>query len=85
MPRFFLHLRCQRELIPDEEGSDLPDLAAAEREAVRGARSIMSAEVKEGRLCLDQAIAVHDEDERWLSDVRFGDALEIVTGDQESG
>jgi hypothetical protein len=45
----------------------------------------MSAEVKEGRLCLDQAIAVHDEDERWLSDVRFGDALEIVTGDQESG
>ncbi len=22
MPRFFLHLRCQRELIPDEEGSE---------------------------------------------------------------
>ena len=37
MPRYFFHLRDDEELIRDEEGADLPDLAAARKEAALSA------------------------------------------------
>lgn len=78
MPLFFLHLRVQGELIPDEEGFDLPDVAAATEEAVRGARSIMSADVQQGRLHLGQSIEIADGTGQLLTKVRFEHALVIV-------
>ena len=39
MPRYFLHIRYGLEW-PDDEGSVLPDLAAARRGAIEGIRQI---------------------------------------------
>jgi hypothetical protein len=80
MPIYHLHIRTGLVLIEDEEGVDLPGLAAAEAEAARGARSIMSAEVLAGELRLDQSIELHDGLGRHVSTVRFADVLHVRGG-----
>jgi hypothetical protein len=83
MPRFHLHIRTAGGFIEDEEGLDFRDQAAAVAEAVHGARSLMSGEVAEGTLCLDQSIEVHDEDGQHLTTVAFSDALTMVAGSDQ--
>ncbi|MDB5613602.1 MAG: hypothetical protein JWQ22_1255 [Devosia sp.] len=41
MPRFYFHYRTDDELIPDVDGSDLPDLEAAEHNAAALAKAIV--------------------------------------------
>ena len=41
MPRYFFHYRTDDELIRDTDGSDLPDLDAAEHNAAELARAIV--------------------------------------------
>ena len=41
MPRFYFHYRTDDELIPDRDGSDLPDLEAAEHNAAALAKAIV--------------------------------------------
>jgi hypothetical protein len=41
MPRFYFHYRTDDELIPDQLGSELPDLQAAEENAASLARAIV--------------------------------------------
>ena len=41
MPRFYFHYRTDDELIPDAEGSELPDLTAAEHNAAALAKAIV--------------------------------------------
>lgn len=79
MPRFFLHIRSDDNLIEDEEGLEFADLSGAIHEAGRGARSLMSAEVAGGTLQLDQAIEIHDARGRHVETVEFTDVLRIVT------
>ncbi|MDQ0840150.1 DUF6894 family protein [Sphingomonas faeni] len=45
MPRFFLHIDDGAQRIEDEEGSDLPDLAAAREEALSAARQLWAAAI----------------------------------------
>lgn len=45
MPRFFLHIDDGTQRIEDEEGSDLPDLAAAREEALSAARQLWAAAI----------------------------------------
>ena len=86
MPLFYLHIRSGADLMTDDEGFDFPDLAAARHEAVRGARSIMSADVLEGELQLDQSIEIHDASGRALASVQFGDVLNIgLAGNRSTG
>lgn len=49
MPRFFLHIDDGTQRIEDEEGSDLPDLAAARDEAMQAARQLWAAAIRDGR------------------------------------
>jgi Domain of unknown function (DUF6894) len=49
MRRFYFHLRAGDELVPDEEGIDLPDLSAARREAIEAARELLAEAIKDGR------------------------------------
>ena len=44
MPRYFLHIRRGQMTVVDQEGVELPDIAAAEREATRRAEEIVSRE-----------------------------------------
>jgi hypothetical protein len=34
MGRFYFHLQADDQIVPDDEGVDLPDLSAAEHEAI---------------------------------------------------
>ncbi len=39
MGRFYFHLQADDQIVPDDEGADLPDLSAAEHEAILAARA----------------------------------------------
>ena len=77
MPRYFFHLHNDIET-RDEEGIELPDLAAARGVAEHEARAIAAEAVANGRLCLHHSIEVTDESGASVLTVRFGEAVEIV-------
>ncbi|MGI4732047.1 MAG: DUF6894 family protein [Janthinobacterium lividum] len=80
MAIFHLHIRTGDQVYPDLEGLELSDLAAARAEAIRGARSLMSAEVLGGTLTLDQSIEIEAADGRHLASIAFADALAVHGG-----
>jgi hypothetical protein len=84
LPRFYLHICSQGELIPDPEGSELAGIEAAVEEAVRGARSLPSADVLEGVLRLDASIEIHDSEDNHVATIRFDEVVEIVTAEDET-
>jgi hypothetical protein len=83
MPRFHLHIRSEGDFIVDEEGTECFDYVKAVLEAVRGARCLMAGEVATGKLCLDQAIEIHDANGRYLTTVPFSEALRVVAAPRE--
>ncbi|MEA1015663.1 hypothetical protein SH591_13050 [Sphingomonas sp. LY54] len=77
MPRFYFHIRSDDVEILDDEGSEFPDLDAAWREAIDGARGILSQEVLKGSLPLHERIDIADEAGGVLRTVPFTDVVEI--------
>jgi hypothetical protein len=77
MPRFFFHVYDDI-AVRDEEGLDLPDLAAARQMALSGARSLICAEVDAGHLHLGHRLEVEDEGGACVLVLSFGDAIEIL-------
>jgi hypothetical protein len=76
VPRYFFHL--YNDLVAkDEEGTELPDLAAAREQAAEHAREMVCASVREGHLNLDHRIEVTDEAGKLLLTVTFRDAFTI--------
>jgi hypothetical protein len=73
--RYFFHLRESGEFVVDEEGRDLPDIAAVEAAAKMDARCVISAEAKAGKLPLAVCIEVHDEQGQRVLDLPFRDAV----------
>jgi hypothetical protein len=80
MPRFFFDLHDDS-LILDEQGVELPDMAAAHAQAVKGARELMCAEVGLGTLDLSHRIEVRTQDGAQTATINFGDVLTVVGGD----
>jgi hypothetical protein len=76
VPRFFFHIH-DHEYVADDDGLVLNDVQAAKKEAIRGARDILSEEVKHGRLPLCDRIDVEDEAGTIVATVRFGDTITI--------
>ncbi len=79
MARFFFNLHECGRIFSDEEGAEMPDVAAARANAINEARQIMAAEVLQGRLCLACHIEVLDNARRPLLIVAFNDAV-VVSG-----
>ena len=77
MHRLFFHLHEGGAVVVDEEGAEVPSLVEARLIALREARSIMSADVAAGKLCLSCHICVEDAQGTTLLTVPFSDALEI--------
>ncbi|HEY0012475.1 MAG TPA: Crp/Fnr family transcriptional regulator [Allosphingosinicella sp.] len=75
MPRFFFNIRNGNGFTEDEEGRDFPDVRAARAEALKGVRSIVAEEVKEGRLDLAGRVEITDEAGASIEAIPFGDAL----------
>ncbi|HEV2866811.1 MAG TPA: hypothetical protein VGX37_09860 [Allosphingosinicella sp.] len=76
VPRFFFNLYDDVVSV-DDQGVELPDVAAAREEALRGARELICDQVRNGRLNLRHRIEVEDEDRRPVLTLPFGAALEI--------
>ena len=77
MPRFFSHLHNDMD-VPDYEGVELPDLAAAIEHARMSARELMGQMLKdEGRISLHHRIDVEDENGEVLGAVKFSEAAKF--------
>jgi hypothetical protein len=76
MPRYFFHI-YNDVIAEDEEGAELPDMAAAREHAICGARSLMAEEVVAGRLCLHHRIEVADEQGRVVMKIPFRELVNI--------
>lgn len=80
MPRYHFNIRNGLGFTADEEGLDLSSDKAARVQAIRGARSLMSAEVMEGILDLSGQIEVTDDDNDEVLTVRFSDVVDVRQG-----
>ena len=78
MPHYYLHLHNGLGFVRDEEGLELPDVAAARAQAISGIRSIVSDEVLQGCLSLAGKIEIVGDDGAPISVVRFDEAISIV-------
>ena len=72
MPRYFLHID---ELDTDPDGTELPDLEAARREAVLSAREMLAEWIILGADDIPTRIVITDEEGSLLSVVHFRDVL----------
>ena len=75
MRRFYFHVRMGDELIPDEEGRDLPDLSAALREAQLAARELLADAIKAGKDHVPDAFVIADEAGRSVGTVALATVL----------
>jgi len=61
MVRFYFHVRHGDQLIPDEEGQELPDTSEALREATVAARELLAEAMKSGKEWVPDAFVIADE------------------------
>ncbi|HEX9946655.1 MAG TPA: hypothetical protein VGA98_03865 [Allosphingosinicella sp.] len=73
--RYFFHLRESGDYVVDEEGRELPDIAAVEAAARLNARSVLAGEAMTGKLPLAAIIEVRDEQGQPVLDLPFRDAV----------
>jgi hypothetical protein len=76
MPHYYLHQRNEM-YVRDEEGEDFADLDEARKQAVIGARSILSEEVKAGSLDLRGVIEIADDSGIIVEVVPYRDAVKV--------
>ncbi len=69
MPRFFFHVR-EESFVPDPDGIEFPDPAAARAAAVEGVRGMICDQVRQGRLCLGYGMESSMRPERRFSSLR---------------
>lgn len=75
--RYFFHQIHKGERIPDLEGADFDNLAAARAEAILAARDIMGSRLRAG-VALDHSVfEICDADGRILQTMPFQEALPI--------
>lgn len=80
MTRYYFNINDCGTVIADDEGAVLPTLEAARDYAIDAARSIMCADLAEGRLCLGCNIEVLDDAGRTAVTMPFKEAVEIIGG-----
>ena len=61
--RYFFHIRDCGTLISDDEGTELPDLAAARQEARATARDLAMEDLKCGQMVAERSIEIASVDE----------------------
>jgi hypothetical protein len=77
VPKFYFHLINDMD-VPDEEGQELPDLAAARAHGVRQAQILIGEMAKEeARIVLHHRIDIEDEEGTVLDTVRFRDVVSV--------
>ena len=74
--RFYFHIYDDI-VANDEEGLELPNLAAARLQALKGARELMTEQIRHGCLELSHWIDVTDEGGDKVLTIAFRDAVDI--------
>lgn len=78
MTRYFFNIFNDADVI-DEEGIELPSLAAARNEAIRGARSMMADHLKAGKpITLRHRIDIADASGKVLATIPFRELITII-------
>ncbi len=77
MPRFYFNFHNGAGFVADEEGRELRDLETVRREALKGIRSVIAAEVEKGRLDLTGKMTIHDGNHAEVLVIPFDKALTI--------
>ena len=75
MRRFYFHLQADDQIVPDDEGVELPDLSAAEHEAILAARELLAEAIRCGRPEIPEAFVITNEEGRALAVVPFTTVL----------
>lgn len=78
MARFYLHLYNRIGFVRDEEGEELPDIAAACEQALQGIRSVLSEEARAGIIDLRGRIEITGAGGELLAVVPFREAVELL-------
>lgn len=73
--RFYFHLSAGNEITLDEEGTELPDLSAAENEAVLATRELLAEAIKSGMPDVPEVLVIADEAGRPLASIPFATVL----------
>ena len=76
MPRYFFHV-YDDVIAHDEEGVELPNVAAARLNALIGARDIIAEQVKRGYFVLSHWIDIVDMQGEPVMTVTFRDAVDV--------
>ena len=79
MPIFYFHVCNGNGFVEDEEGTELPDVATARKQAISGLRDIMASEMKEGEINLGSFVEIEDEDHELVATVPFIEAVHVTT------
>jgi hypothetical protein len=75
MRRFYFHLKSAGELVPDDEGLELPSLDEAKREALQDARELLAEAIKAGSPKVHEALIIADEAGRTLHELPLVEVL----------
>jgi hypothetical protein len=75
MSRYYFHIYQQGTLIPDEEGSECPNLEAAKREAKASAADLARQALARGEPADGVCVEIHDEDDRVLAGLTIREIL----------
>ena len=78
MPRYHFDVQGRTGLVLDEEGRELADLEVARREALKGIRSLISADVEKGVLDLTGQLTLRDGTGGTVLLLRFEEAVTIT-------
>ncbi len=77
MARFYFHIREGDVVIEDPDGSELPDLRAAELEAALSARALVVERILAGKCIGDRVLEVADSTGRVLATVSLRSSVGI--------
>ena len=76
MPRYFFHV-YDDVIAHDDEGLELPNIAAARLNAMRGARDLIAEQVRHGYFVLSHWIEVLDDQGETVLTLPFREAVDI--------
>ena len=74
--RYFFHIHDAQGVVPDEEGSELPNIAAAVHEARLSARDFVIENLKSGKALPNRWIEIVDGDGKVLDRMRIRDVVD---------
>src|SRR5258707_14522573 len=77
MARFYFHFLEGTSLATDDEGIDLPDLAAAVREAELAARELLAEAIKTSKSQVPEAVITDDRSGQTLQKIPLADLLPV--------